>query len=1272
MREEERQASSPRRRCSTSKLFLCLLQFLFCLSTPTLLLSLAAVCLFLPLFGDFPNALFLGFVFADASRLPASGVFSSFPSLYYARQPEASRPRPSHSSHAASLSPVSSSLSPVEPSDGGTHFSSPAFSIRRLPPSSPALSSSLAHSSRPLSSAPVAFAGPRRADPLSVEQKGTGDVDTPEASLQLPSLPPHYTIVGFRVQGSQVLPSHLVRQLEEELLSKHVSPASTSSASSTPSSSSNAPAETLPSASPSPASPAASCRSSALSAEENEALIHAFLDIVNSWYIENGYLFAHLVPRPHFLPSRVPVSDRRLSFGGSAGAGTTEKPVPAFLVSFDCEEPPAANPPLHIAFFARRRPPTTALESPRTQPDTAEKAGQSTSVEHDDAHRCEQLVETQGTLNPEILAHHLGLVPGKPFKWDAQRWHRAATESDLFADAHATAAVLPGDGGIRVEVAAVEKPACSLRPGLSFSSALRDVEGQLLLEHRNLFGTAARGSLALRLSPSLEFLPGQKQATDDAVSLPPSRAQSSSLCAELLFNSLSRATDQESVRLLASASSSFSPPPLLPSSPSRSNPSLPSSSLLSRILAASPPTPETPTSFSGISTPLPASQPQTPARLLVPAGHFRVAFAASGERRLGAAGTMWGEATIERRKGLYVHLGFAGRASRQGSDSSRLPGSLTEASDESRVGEKRNEDAQHREESPSLGEKIRNALGKLQPPRYATRTAPTSVAIVSADDVASLLPSRERGSVFTDPSVAHDVAKVEGGVRFQFSESSHQFGLPPTRLSPTWVFEASSFAGVYTPYTAADAAVAFAPLTPSGGASTHPGSQPAQASRDRTLPPLPGLAGFSPPRPHVGTSRSFSLSSLVPSRVSAVAAKLVRGPLREESRFSQRCRKVKETVSAALASVSPLVASRARAAGVWTRSVALANLPFAPVLFASSFPSASPSLYSTSPPLPYCGASLSFASRAFPFSSLFLSRSSSASFASPGRLRSLLLRPLISLVSPFDFSQLAVRTRLNIDLLLPPRLLLPILSSCLSPSPSSPSCSPPSSPSPSCSSPSSPPPRQMWQDVACRGRALWAQLSSHVSAYLSSCCFALSSAEAVNESVASSLPSLSSLCVLPRLSLCAFPVFHPSSASPAASLPSTADPLSHPREDMETSLLSEPTAASPVSSSPSSPTSSSVASSTASAPAKASEPADATGKAHAAPALFSSLPSHADRRRFLASSLRAAAARLPPWEMRKLSGLKGNRLRAWGAEPVGIFEAVADGAIELSLPIVAR
>ncbi|EPR64454.1 putative transmembrane protein [Toxoplasma gondii GAB2-2007-GAL-DOM2] len=1258
MAEEERQASSPRRRCSILKLFLCLLQFLFCVSTPTLLLSLAALYLVLPLFGDSPNAGFLGFVFADASRLPASGVFSSFPGLYYAQRQEASHPRPSHGSHAASLSPVSSSLSSVEPSDGCKRLST-AFSIRRLPPSSDARSSSLSHSSRPLSSSPVAFAGPRRADPLSVEQKGSGDVDTPEAALQLPSLPPHYTIVGFRVQGSQVLPSRLVRQLEKELLSKHVSPASTSSASST--SSSNAPRASRRSASPSPGSPAASSRSSALSAEENEALIRTFVGIVNAWYLENGYLFAHLVPRPHFLPSSVPVSARGAP-GVSAGTETTEKPVPAFLILFDCEEPPTANPPLHLAFFARQRPPKTAPDSPRTQLDTAEKAAQSTSVEHD-AHRCEELVETQGTLNPELLAHHLGLVPGKPFKWDAQRWHRVATEADLFADAHATAAVLPGDGGIRVEVAAVEKPACSLRPGLSFSSALRDVEGQLLLEHRNLFGTAARGSVALRLSPSLEFLPGQKQTTDDAVSLPPSRAQSSSLCAELLFNSLSRATDRESVRLLASASSSYSPPPLLPSSPSRSNPSLPSSSLLSRILSAPPPTPETPTSVSGVSAPLPATPPQTPARLLVPAGHFRVGFAASGERRLGAAGTMWGEATIERRKGLYVNLGLAGSASRQGSDSSRLPGSLAEASDTSHVDEKRHEDAPHRKESQSWGDKVRNALGMLQPPRFAPTTTTTSVAMVSADDVASLLPSRERGSVLTDPSVAHDVAKVAGGVRFQFSESSRQFGLPPTRLAPTWGFEASSFAGVYTPYTAADAAAAFAPLTSSGSASTRPGSRPSRVSRDRPLPPLPGLAGFSPPRPHVGTARSFSLSSLMPSRVSAFAAKLVPRPLRDESRFSQRCREVKETVSAALASVSPFVASRAWAAGVWTRTVALANLPFAPVLFASSFPSASPSLYSSCPPLPYCGASLSFASRVFPFSSLFLSRSSYASSTSQGRLRSLLLRPLISLVSPFDFSQLAVRTRLNIDLLLPPRLLLPILASCLSPASSSPSCSARSSP---------PLPRQMWQDVACRGRALWAQVSSHVSAYLSSCSSALSSAEAVNASVASSLPSSSSLCVLPRLSLCAFPVIHPSTASPAVSLPSTTDPLSPPREAIETSLLSEPAAALPFSSSSTSPMSSSVASSACSAPAKSSEPAGAAGKAHAAPAVVSSLPSHADRRRFLASSLRAAAARLPPWEMLKLSGQKGNRLRAWGAEPVGIFEAVADGAIELSLPIVAR
>ncbi|CBZ53710.1 conserved hypothetical protein [Neospora caninum Liverpool] len=1053
-----------------------------------------------------------------------------------------------------------------------------------------------------------------RADPLSPQKEAEGGKEeTLDVSLELPTLPAHYTIAGFRVHGSRVLPSRLIRHIEKALLSKHQTP---SSSSSTPSSSS------VP-----------------LSAEENAALVRAFLAQVNSWYIENGYLFARLVPRPHFL-SVGNAGDRPKESSLSAKAGAevdeAEKRAPAFLLTFDCAEPLVADPPLQITFLERR----LSESAPHGSEVEDAKAEDAQPDRHEARSRGACLVETTGRLKPEVVAKHLRLVPGRPFKWDAERWQRAATESDLFEDAQASAVVLPGNEGIRVEVIALEKPVYSFRPGVSFSSALRDVEGQVSLEHRNVGGSSARARLALRLAPSFDFVPRRGIPTRaEGAPGSPGRPQSSSLSADLLFNSLSRATDQEFVRLSMSASSEFLPPPVLPSSPSRTTPSLPSSSLLSRVLAASSATPETP--IPGVSTPLPAAShchPQKSTRLLLPAGHFCLGVAASGEKRLGHSGTLWGEATVERRKGLYVHLtGVDRRTPREGDGAANNRDALKEGP---RALHAENESEKPEDQKSEAGRSwratIRNTFGKLRPSLSSTPSERASATMVAADDVASLLPSPLSGSIFSDPSVAHDVAKVAGGLRFKFSSGpSTQLALPTARLPTTWAFEASSFAGVYTPYTASDAEAAFSPLSSSPGTSGDRRPAPSKATSS-SCPPRPGVSGLTARRRQAGDRRdsSFSFAALVPSPVSSLA-KLLPKRLTEKTRFSRRVRELRRAAAAAMASVSPLVCSRAREAAVWTRSAVLGNLPFAPRLFPSFFASASPSSLYSSPPLPYCGFSLALASRAFPLSSLFPASSPPASCSSPGRFKRVLTGCLASVLSSFNFAQLAVSTRLNVDLLLPPRLLLPLLSGCLSPSSASASsASAPSSLSGhTCS----------LRGLLGRGRCLLRLLHSQASSYLSACRTTLSSAEALHESLATSLPSSASLYVLPRLSLCAFPVFCPASAAPASEPPLPA----------------------------------------ASAPSFAftSEPASTSARCSAAPSetekpvspdILASLPSHADRRRFLAASLRAAAARYPSWEMVKLTGKKGNRLRGWGSEPVGIFEAVAEGSFELSVPIVAR
>ncbi|PFH31088.1 hypothetical protein BESB_032850 [Besnoitia besnoiti] len=1041
-----------------------------------------------------------------------------------------------------------------------------------------------------LSATPLAFAGPRpdleansaalepkrekadEADAAGEEADAAGD----EAGLLLdmppdsPRLPSQYVIAGFAVRDSRVLPHELIARVEQELRAR---------------------AAALPAcqAAPTPQLP--------LSADQNAALVRAFAAVVNAWYLENGYLFARLHRRPRFVPMQ------KEHHGWNEGEGhSSQDAAPAFRVEFDCAEPLVANPPLKITFVRRETPQELDARGAETGKKARAGAG---------------LVETTGKLREDVLAKHLNLRPGAPFKWDVLRWQRAAGESDLFEDAQANAAVLPGNEGIRVEVVALEKPSRTLRPGISFpSSAPRDVQGQLLLENRNIAGTSARGRLALRLSPKFDFSREKDKAKGSLAAV----SQTSSFSADLLLNSLSLATDQESVRLSASASSTLESPPLVASPQPPGTQGSGSAPLRSRLFASlaakNPPGPAASPASSPNST-------DSSASLLLPAGHVRVSFSAAAEKRLGEAGSVWGEASVERRKGRYLHFAAP---SEQASGLEAAPAAPGHADG----GDRQGSVGPSAEPKAGWTDKVKQTLRQAQPLLSAATAA--HPAVIGAEEVAALRPlsrlSVGGGSVFGDPTVGHDVAKVAGGVRLRLnSRPADSLRERPSSPSTSVAFEASSFAGVFTPYTVSDAAAAFsvsaAGAAPSGASAGAP-SPPASQTSCLGYSWFPGWHAAASERQGGLSSALSSLSSS--AFFSNLAERLHLKRLLHGSALSQHYLTLKNKVGPAVASFSSAAYTRARQAGGWVRDRAMTTVPFAPQLLPSGFSHApASSLYRTSPPLPFCGLSASFASRTVPF----LQKASPASDSAGGRGFCRRVRGCLgALASPFDLAHLSLCTRFHLDVLLPPRMLLAMLSSCV--------------PAAAVSSPAAAAASAAQKGslrVLCEhARNLSRSLLAKASCYVSSCRSALASAEELHKRAAA--PGAMS-SPLPHLAFASLPYASSAFSADAphgAPLPSSSFSAFPP--------FPEDNAASRGGAAP-----------------------DAKASAAAA---FSALPSKEDRDRLRATSLRAAAARFPPWEMLKLKGEKGDRVRGWGREPVGLFEAVASGSLELRVPIVAR
>jgi hypothetical protein len=126
------------------------------------------------------------------------------------------------------------------------------------------------------------------------------------------------------------------------------------------------------------------------------------------------------------------------------------------------------------------------------------------------------LVETQGRTNSRRIASALGLHPGQPFQWNAQKWRRIAS-SGIFTRILRAAPVLledqGGDGGtVQLQMVVQEAPSRHLEYGLSKSLYTGAWEGELDFANNNLLGggehlglTIRRGTTDAEPSVKLQF-----------------------------------------------------------------------------------------------------------------------------------------------------------------------------------------------------------------------------------------------------------------------------------------------------------------------------------------------------------------------------------------------------------------------------------------------------------------------------------------------------------------------------------------------------------------------------------------------------------------------------------------------------------------------------------------------------------------------------------------------------------------------------------------------
>ncbi|PHJ23794.1 transmembrane protein [Cystoisospora suis] len=1175
----------------------------------------------------------------------------------------------------------------------------------------------------------------------------------------------HYTLAGFEVRNSKVLPSSVVAEAEEKVLSFL-----SRDAESRRKDGEKGEQRML------------------RSREENAALIQSFIALIHEWYALNGYVFARLRLPPEFIRKTRP---RELSNSSDATMSDSEH---SFIVSFTCEEPLNADPPLQITFLTRPTKEELHLQAEKKgteEPQSdASSSGPSSSSRMNEAGSPQAMAEvqranqsdsdgeskekedsegrpvhyydrrcrwkkTQGNLKPQALAKHLSLEAGKPFKWDDTKWRKVAGGSDLFEEAQATARALPGKKGIQVDVVAVEKPIRRCRPGFSVSAvSLREIEGKLKMEHRNLDGCGARGRLSVSLSPHI----------DPAGSI--TRPRSSSLTADLVFNSLSVAANEESLRVSAYAASEFLPPPKMSSVQAR---------LLSRNARSSSdaviPLPQRPVcgtvgTSSDAGPTIEADEPFTPDRavsephagegqppppfskplhnglrvrgereydesppMLLQAGHVRVGLCTSLEKAVGSDTRIWGRAKVERRKGLYLHLheptvlveAEAHHAEEKGRNDPFPPATESTAEHlfpteagthlEDGVSKRSSDKKPDGTEISRVTDRSTRSLAKVPGLLFRRSAANASLTVLAAEDVQENLQAdsqKERRlgssiwssilspaatsaastSFLSDPTVGHDIATVEGGVRFVVYRPKKREGisfftssgnnLSRNHQDSTFLIAASARTGVYVPYTASVAATAFSSqssshVSPPASSCSSPDRGKGKRVRSffetllrKILPQVDTKQNEAAPATSGSAyERSGFLFYPLASSASGAPAKKVRSRLFSEETL-KTCRAARDRLGQVISRCRDSSAEWTKEAIGAAKTRALAVLPFASYFLSPQ----SPSVFQSAPPLPFCGFSASFASRSLPFVSFFSSDfPSSLSYchtpSPPSRAAKYLPAWCRRLFSCFHISHASLHTRATCDFLLSPRLLLPVLAAVIKHDDSSP-------PSSQGSQGSSPPGRPAKGVEALSTFFKNAPSSFHRSLrkYISGTRSAVRIADSLySDALERTRAPVPSSCYPPSSQSAEL------TATPVVQHPVLGESPSTGRSQREgqgraTSCLPDSGDAR-----------------TSSVPAQTSERyprADLRTSCRTSDDFSSDsrMESPADKRWLAACCpqwIQQGSTRFPPWEMLKVSSAlatkrdrQGGTLRGYVAEALGLYEGVLGGGVELRIPIIFK
>lgn len=544
----------------------------------------------------------------------------------------------------------------------------------------------------------------------------------------------------------------------------------------------------------------------------------------------------------------------------------------------------------------------------------------------------------------------------------------------------------------------------------------------------------------------------------------------------------------------------------------------------------------------------------------------------------------------------------------------------------------------------------------------------------------------------------------EDGHSFSFCSLSSQRSFGKAHQDTTFLLAASARAGVYVPYAASDAAVAFSPHSflhtppsPDSGCAAANVAEPKRGrsflvtlfrkitrqkadagEHDDSSQDHPG--GAETPRTEAtagsGDEQSwFSVCPFVSSASGAPVNKLRTRVLCGEALHA--CRAAGDRLAKVISRCCTSSVSRMKEAVEAARARALAVLPFGPYFLSPSSPSL-PLLRST-PPLPFCGFSLSFASRSFPFASLSASScpaspavySPPRSSPSPAAVNCF---PALSrrLFSCFDLSHASLHARATCDFLLPPRLLLPILAAVV------PSRRSGRLPSPSTDVPAfSTRPTKGLEAILAFFKTTPSRVRRSLREYISEASAAVGVAEALyRDAVAGMLaPVLSSCCPSSSSSGELIGTPHAQHAAPLASREghSSKKNIREARhvQGVSTGLQNANYA------------------STSSAPAEGLETesrpdsSSASSTPEASLSFSKSNNEKPDGEACLAALcprwIQQGSTRFPPWELLKpCSALGGNRgrpsggLRGYVADALGLYEAVLGGGVELRIPIVVR